>query len=316
MKLKIFSSLSTSLLLGIALSAGSMADAKELRVGVTMAYFDDNFLTLLRQSMQGKMTEEGVKGQFEDAKGDIAQQIQQVENFVSQGVDAIIINPVDTQGVKPMIKLAHDAKIPLVFVNRHPEIAMPQGVAYVGSDSALAGRLQMEELANKLQGKGNVMILMGELSSEATRDRTKGVEEVAAKYPDIHIIDKQVAKFFRKEAVDVTTDWMLSGQKIDAIAANNDEMAIGAILALKQAKKPGVLIGGIDGTPDALEFIKKGDLSVSIFQDAKGQGIGAVDTTIKLIKGQPVESDVLIPYQVITKENYQDFMNKGAEIKK
>ena len=77
------------------------------------------------------------------------------------------------------------------------------------------------------------MILMGELSSEATRDRTRGVEEVAANHPGIKIVDKQTAKFFRKEAVDVTTDWILSGQQIDAIASNNDEMAIGAILALK-----------------------------------------------------------------------------------
>ncbi|CNH41294.1 galactose-binding protein [Yersinia aldovae] len=288
--------------------------AKDLKIGVSMAYFDDNFLTILRQAMQNKMKEEGnVSGQFEDAKGDIAQQIQQVENFVSQGVDAIILNPVDTQGVKSMIKLAEQAKIPLVFVNRRPEATLPARMAYVGSDSELAGRLQMEELAKLMGGKGNVMILMGELSSEATRDRTRGVEKVAAQYPEIHIIDKQTAKFFRKEAVDVTTDWILSGQQIDAIASNNDEMAIGAILALKQAKKKGVLIGGIDGTPDAIEFIKKGDLNVSIFQDAKGQGEGAVDAAIKLVSGQKVESSVMIPYQLITKDNYQVFSNKNKK---
>jgi inositol transport system substrate-binding protein len=264
--------------------------------------------------MQNKMKQEGnVSGQFEDAKGDIAQQIQQIENFVSQGVDAIILNPVDTQGVKPMIKLAENAHIPLVFVNRRPEATLPAGMAYVGSDSKLAGKLQMEELAKLMNGKGNVMILLGELSSEATRDRTRGVEEVVAQYPNIHIIDKQTAKFFRKEAVDVTTDWILSGQQIDAIASNNDEMAVGAILALKQAKKTGVLVAGVDGTPDALEFIKKGDLSLSIFQDAKGQGEGAVQTAIQLVKGEKVESSVMIPYQLITKANYQDFADKNKK---
>ncbi|MGP1163670.1 substrate-binding domain-containing protein [Serratia sp. CY52298] len=256
--------------------------AKDIKIGVSMAYFDDNFLTILRQSMQNKMKADGnVSGQFEDAKGDIAQQIQQIENFVSQGVDAIILNPVDTQGVKPMIKLA--------------------------------GKLQMEELAKLMNGKGNVMILMGELSSEATRDRTRGVEEVAANYPGIKIIDKQTAKFFRKEAVDVTTDWILSGQQIDAIASNNDEMAIGAILALKQAKKSGVLVAGVDGTPDALEFIKKGDLALSVFQDAKGQGEGAVQTAVQLVKGEKVESNVLIPYQLITQANYQQFADKNKK---
>lgn len=254
-----------------------------------------------------------VSGQFEDAKGDIAQQIQQIENFVSQGVDAIILNPVDTQGVKPMIKLAESAKIPLVFVNRRPEVTLPAGMAYVGSDSKLAGKLQMEELAKLMNGKGNVMILMGELSNEATRDRTRGVEEVAAKYPGIKILDKQTAKWGRKEAVDITTDWVLTGQQIDAIASNNDEMAIGAILALKQAKKSGVLVAGVDGTPDALEFIKKGDLALSVFQDAKGQGEGAVQTAIQLVKGEKVESNVLIPYQLITKANYQEFADKNRK---
>lgn len=188
--------------------------AKDIKIGVSMAYFDDNFLTILRQSMQNKMKADGnVSGQFEDAKGDIAQQIQQIENFVSQGVDAIILNPVDTQGVKPMIKLAENAKIPLVFVNRKPEVTLPAGMAYVGSDSKLAGKLQMEALAKLMNGKGNVMILMGELSNESTRDRTRGVEEVAANYPGIKIVDKQTAKWTRKDAVDITTDWVLTASR-------------------------------------------------------------------------------------------------------
>jgi monosaccharide ABC transporter substrate-binding protein, CUT2 family (TC 3.A.1.2.-) len=113
--------------------------------------------------------------------------------------------------------------------------------------------------------------------------------------------------------VDVTTDWILSGQQIDAIASNNDEMAIGAILALKQAKKSGVLVAGVDGTPDALEFIKKGDLALSVFQDAKGQGEGAVQTAVQLVKGEKVESNVLIPYQLITQANYQQFADKNKK---
>lgn len=288
--------------------------AKDIKIGVSMAYFDDNFLTILRQSMQNKMKADGnVSGQFEDAKGDIAQQIQQIENFVSQGVDAIILNPVDTQGVKPMIKLAENAKIPLVFVNRKPEVTLPAGMAYVGSDSKLAGKLQMEALAKLMNGKGNVMILMGELSNESTRDRTRGVEEVAANYPGIKVVDKQTAKWTRKDAVDITTDWVLTGQQIDAIASNNDEMAIGAILALKQAKKSGVRVAGVDGTPDALEFIRKGDLALSVFQDAKGQGEGAVQTAVQLVKGEKVESNVLIPYQLITQANYQQFADKNKK---
>lgn len=284
--------------------------AKDITVAVSMSSFDDNFLTIVRNAIKTKADAQGgVVVQFEDAKTDVAQQIQQVENFVSQGVDVIILNPVDTKGVKPMIKLAESANIPLVFVNRKPEIELGENMAYVGSDSKLAGTLQMEAIAEKLGGKGNVYVLMGVLSSEATRDRTAGVEEIVAKYPDMKVIDKQTAKFQRKEAIDVVTDWVLSGEKIDAIASNNDEMAIGAIMALKQSGKTDVVIAGIDGTPDAIEFMKKGDLSLTIFQDAFGQGEGALDAALKLVKGEKTEKDILVPYQVITPENYQDFID-------
>ncbi len=126
-----------------------------------MALFDDNFLTILRTAMQ-KRCKRGVKSQVEDAKGDVAQQLQQVQNFIGQGVDAIIVNPVDTNAVKPIIDQATKAGIPLVFVNRRPQITLTDKMAYVGSDSVLAGRLQMEALAKAMNGKGNVAILLGD----------------------------------------------------------------------------------------------------------------------------------------------------------
>lgn len=247
--------------------------AKDLSVGVSMALFDDNFLTILRTAMQKEMQKEGVKSQVEDAKGDVAQQLQQVQNFIGQGVDAIIVNPVDTNAVKPIIDQATKAGIPLVFVNRRPQITLTDKMAYVGSDSVLAGRLQMEALAKAMNGKGNVAILLGDLANESTRDRTKGVEEVVAKYPDIKIVQKQTAKFMRNDAVDVVSNWMTSGEDIQAIASNNDEMAIGALQALGSNPKH-ILIAGVDGTPDALQMLKNGKMIATIFQDAKGQGKG------------------------------------------
>ncbi len=246
--------------------------AKDVSIGVSMALFDDNFLTILRTSMQKEMKKDGVKSQIEDAKGDVSQQLQQVQNFIGQGVDAIIVNPVDTNAVKPIMDQATKAGIPLVFVNRRPQAELTDKMAYVGSDSILAGRLQMEALAKAMNGKGNVAILLGDLANESTRDRTKGVEEVVAKYPNIKIVQKQTAKFTRNDAVDVVSNWMTSGEDIQAIASNNDEMAIGALQAL--GKNPNhILIAGVDGTPDALQMLKSGKMIATIFQDAKGQGV-------------------------------------------
>lgn len=214
-----------------------------------------------------------MKSQVEDAKGDVAQQLQQVQNFIGQGVDAIIVNPVDTNAVKPIIDQATKAGIPLVFVNRRPQITLTDKMAYVGSDSVLAGRLQMEALAKAMNGKGNVAILLGDLANESTRDRTKGVEEVVAKYPDIKIVQKQTAKFMRNDAVDVVSNWMTSGEDIQAIASNNDEMAIGALQA-QEATRSTFLLPVSMGPPDALQMLKNGKMIATIFQDAKGQGKG------------------------------------------
>ncbi|WNN42921.1 MULTISPECIES: sugar ABC transporter substrate-binding protein [Winslowiella] len=288
------------------------AYAKDIQVGVSMALFDDNFLTIVRTAMQKEMQKDGVKGQVEDAKGDVAQQLQQVQNFIGQGVDAIIVNPVDTNAVKPIMDQATKAGIPLVFVNRRPQAELTSKMAYVGSDSELAGRLQMEALAKAMNGKGNVAILLGDLANEATRDRTKGVEAVAAKYPDIKIVQKQTAKFMRNDAVDVVSNWMTAGDEINAIASNNDEMAIGALQALGK-NSSNVLIAGVDGTPDALQMIKNGKMIATVFQDAKGQGEGAVQTAIKLVKGEKVETNVMIPYQLITKDNYAEFSSRNVK---
>ncbi|VTT28366.1 inositol transport system sugar-binding protein [Klebsiella pneumoniae] len=286
--------------------------AKDLQIGVSMALFDDNFLTIVRNSINNEMKAENVKGQVEDAKGDVAQQLQQVQNFIGQGVDAIIVNPVDTNAVKPIVDLTTKAGIPLVFVNRKPATTLIGKMAFVGSDSELAGRLQMEALAKRMNYKGNVAILLGDLANEATRERTKGVEAIVAKYPGLKVVQKQTAKFTRNDAVDVTSNWLTAGDDIQAIASNNDEMAIGALQAL--GKNPNnILVAGVDGTPDALQMIKNGKMVASVFQDAKGQGEGAVQTAVKLVKGEKVQPIVDIPFQLITKENYEKFTSKNQK---
>ncbi|MCS5855310.1 sugar ABC transporter substrate-binding protein [Klebsiella pneumoniae subsp. pneumoniae] len=286
--------------------------AKDVSIGVSMALFDDNFLTILRTSMQKEMKKDGVKSQIEDAKGDVSQQLQQVQNFIGQGVDAIIVNPVDTNAVKPIMDQATKAGIPLVFVNRRPQAELTDKMAYVGSDSILAGRLQMEALAKAMNGKGNVAILLGDLANESTRDRTKGVEEVVAKYPNIKIVQKQTAKFTRNDAVDVVSNWMTSGEDIQAIASNNDEMAIGALQALGKTRT-------IFSSPAWMaprmpcRCWKSGKMIATIFQDAKGQGEGAVDAAIKLANGEKVEKIIDVPYQLITKENMAEFTNRNQK---
>jgi inositol transport system substrate-binding protein len=282
-------------------------------VAVSMAHFDDNFLTILRNAMATEAKTQDIDIQFEDAQGDIGKQLNQIQNFIAQKADAIIVNPVDTSATPKMTKLATEGHIPLVYVNRKPiEEQLPPGVSFVGSDENLSGTLEAEELARLMNHKGNIAIMVGELATNAAELRTKDVEKVVAKYPDMKIIQKQTANFQRNEAIDLMNNWIVSGEKIDAVAANNDEMALGALIAMKQAgiSPEKVLVGGIDATPDALAEMDKGNLAVTVFQDARGQGKGAVDTALKLVKGEQVESIVWVPFQIVTRDNYKTFLNK------
>jgi len=156
----------------------------------------------------------------------------------------------------------------------------------VGSDENVPGKLQAEEIARLLNKKGNIAIMMGELATGPAGERTNGVEKVLARYPDLKVVQKQIANGRRNEAMDLMNDWLISGEKIDAVISNNDEMAIGAIMALQAAGKDPkkTLVAGIDATRDALGEMQKGNLAGTVFQDAKGQGKASVDLAAKLSK--------------------------------
>ena len=299
--------------LALVTSAILMTSAVAQKIGVSLSAFEHQFLVKIRQAMEEKAKELGVQIQFVEAQGDIGKQLNQIQTFISQKTDAIIVNPVDTTASPKMTKLATDAKMPLVYVNLQPaEETLPPGVAYVGSPEVTSGKLQGEAIAKLLNNKGNVVIMMGELATQAAVLRTEGVEKVVAQHPEMKIVGKQTANWRRNEAIDLMNNWLVEGTKIDAVVANNDEMAIGAILALQQAGKDPkeVVIAGIDATADALAEMEKGNLDVTVFQDANGQGKGSVETAVKLIKGEKVESFVWIPFELVTQENYKEYLKK------
>ncbi|CAH0294453.1 D-threitol-binding protein [Pseudomonas sp. Bi123] len=284
--------------------------AADYRIGVSIARVDDNFMTYVRSGLENAARKENVQIQFEDAQGDVVRQLNQVQGFLGQKVDAVIVLPVDTAATANMTRAAVEAKIPLVYVNRHPdERVLPKGVVTVASNDIEAGQLQMRYLADKLGGKGNIAIIMGDLAQNSTHDRTEGVKQVLKDYPGIKIIEQQSAEWQRNKGMDLTSNWLLAGTGFDAIVANNDEMAIGAAMALQQAGKAKgeIAIVGIDGLPDGLAAIKRGMLVASVFQDPKAQAISAVQAAIKMIKGEPVEADVWVPFQLITPDQVAMF---------
>ncbi len=301
------------------MSSTAFAGAK---IGVSMAKFDDNFLTVLRNGMIAKAKDLGVDLQVEDAQNDVAKQLDQIKNFAANKVDAIIVNPVDTSATQAMTDAAAAAKVALVYVNRQPinVDTLPDNQAFVASNEADSGTLETKQICKLLAAKGlkdaSIYVIEGELSNQAAVQRTKDIHDVIGG-PDcgvkIKIIDEQTSNWDRGQAQNLMTNWLSSGTKFDAVIANNDESAIGAIQALKAAgKKPSdTPVGGVDATQDALAAMKAGDLAATVFQDAAGQGAGALDAAIKLSKGEKVDKKVYVPFQLVTPENMDKFMAKN-----
>ncbi|MCT8999760.1 sugar ABC transporter substrate-binding protein [Chelativorans intermedius] len=311
------------LIMGVAVSALMTTSAMAETIGVTMALFDDNFLTVLRNGMIEYADElEGVDLQVEDAQNDVAKQLDQINNFIASGVDAIIVNPVDTSATEAMTNAAASAGVPLVYVNRQPinVDSLPENQAFVASNEIESGTLAAFEGCKLLRSMGksegaNIYIMMGELSNQAAVQRTKDFHDVLAMdmCSFINVIDEQTANWSRDEAQDLMTNWLSSGTQFDGVFSNNDEMAIGAIQAMKASgiSMEDVVVTGVDATQDALVAMREGDLDVTVFQNAAGQGRGAVDTALKLARGEDVAQKVYIPFELVTPANIDDYLAKN-----
>lgn len=299
------------------------AHAQAENIGVSMQSFDNNFQTLLRLGLEKRASEVGdITLQVEDAQGDVAKQLNQVNNFIATGVDAIVLTLADTSSAPAITAAAEGAGIPLVYLNLEPAnlAQLPDSQAYVGSKETDSGRLGGEAACKLLSAAGKaseaqVYILMGDLVHDAARARTDAVKEAlaAGECSGATIVDEQPAGWARNMALDLTTNWLTSGQPIDAIFANNDEMAIGAIQALKSAGTDmyEVVVVGIDATQDGLAAMQAGDLDVTVFQNATGQASSAIDAAVALARGEKVEKEVMVPFELVTPENMASYAQRN-----
>ena len=309
------------LLLACAASAALTTGAWAETIGVSMSELD-NFLTVLRNGIADAAEKAGVEAQIEVAEKDPAKQLSQIQNFIASGVDAIIINPVDTDATSAQTELAAAAGIPLVYVNREPVNldTLPDNQTFVGSDERDSGTLELKEVCRLLKEKGkeggaNIVVMMGQLNNQAARQRTQDIKDVIAT-PEcafMKIVEEQTANWYRTEATDLMNNWLSAGVKFDAFISNNDEMAIGGIAAMKAAgmSMEDVIVGGVDATQDALAAMKAGDLDVTVFQNAAAQGSGSVDAALRLAKGEKLGKVVWIPFELVTPANIDQYMSKN-----
>ena len=280
----------------------------KIKIGVTLMDFSTEFSIGLKDYMTAKADAMGdVELIVVDAGGDAAKQLQQVETFISQKVDAIIMQPQEQEACSPAVDKAKAANIPIINCN---SLTVTEPDAYVGSNDSESAEIAMTYIAEQLGGKGNVLMMHGHPGQTAEVKRTEGAMDILAQNPDMTLLDEQTADWDRAEAMTLMENWIQAyGDQINAVFCQNDEMALGALNALVQAgKKDNVLVFGVDAIYDALKSVKDGKMDATVYQDCKGQAEGSIEAAYKLAKGESVEKEILIPFILVTSENVDEYL--------
>jgi ribose transport system substrate-binding protein len=297
------------LLLALGLAAPSYAQKPLKAVAVTVGDLGNPFFVQIAHGAeaQAKKYNPAVKFTAESSNYDVNNQTNQMDNFVSSGVNLILLNAADSKGIAPAVLRAKAAGITVVAV----DVAAEGGVdATVTSNNKQAGELDGKYVADRLKGKGQVVIVNGPPVSAVT-DRVAGFVEVIKQYPDIKIVSQdQNAGGSRDGGLRVMTDLLTAFPKIDAVFAINDPTAIGCDLAAKQAQRKDFFIVGVDGAPDVVPSLKDPDslIAASAAQDPYTMSGKAVEIGYDIINGKKPEQPLtLIPVQLITKENVDQY---------
>lgn len=292
------------------LSCNNGDGKKKTVVGVSMLSLQSEFVVNVKDAMEQRARELDLSLVIMDAERTADKQVRQVESFISQKVDAIILNPCEFEASSPAVEKAKAAGIPLINVNSETK-TLPD--AFVGSKDDTAAEIAMERIVQLIKQQGNIVIMDGYMGQAAQIKRSQGAKKILAKYPGVKVLAEQTAEWDRAKAMTLMENWIQSyGSKINAVFAQNDEMGLGALQALEQANmKTKVVVVSIDAIADALLSVQEGRLDATIFQDAKGQGNGAVETALKIIKKEPLASNaVYIPFQLVTKETVGGFIKR------
>jgi len=298
--------LQTILLSGLFISCNNSGE-DEIVIGTSLLSMQNEFVVSVSDEMEKKAKESGVRLIMVDAERSALKQVEQIESFIAQGVDAIILNPCEYEASSPAVKKALAAQIPIINVNSETS---EKPTAFIGSDDVESGRIAMRYIAEKTGGKGKVIMIHGYMGQAAQIQRAEGAKEILGSTPGLELIAEQSGQWDRAKSMSLMENWIQSyGSQISAVFAQNDEMAMGAMKALTEAGlKDKVIVVGIDAIPDALQAVKKGTLDATVFQNAREQGGQAVATALSIIQGKPYEEKVMIPFELVTAGNVENYL--------
>ncbi|MCK1240597.1 substrate-binding domain-containing protein [Streptococcus uberis] len=277
--------------------------AKDLKLGVSISTTNNPYFVAMKDGLDKFAGEKKVSLKVADAQDDAARQADDIQNFISQNVDAILINPVDSKAVVSSIKAANSANIPVILIDRGSEGG--DVLTTVASDNVEAGKMAAEFVVKELGEKAKAFELSGVPGASATVDRGKGFNKIAKTKLDI--LSSQSANFDRAKALNTAQNMIQGHKDVQVIFAQNDEMALGAAQAVKSAGLKDILIVGIDGQPDAHDAIKNGDITATIAQQPAKMGEIAIQAAIDHYQGKKVKKTTVSPIYLVTKETVDQY---------
>jgi inositol transport system substrate-binding protein len=293
----------------LAVTPAMAQQGKKIKVGVAMALINP-FVTYLIQGMQNyEKTHPEFDVTVVDAKSDANTQLGQVESFIAEGYDAIVVLVVDAKMSGPIVADCKQAKIPLIALNR--KFDNPD--CFIGTDAIAGGVKLGQEMVRRTNGQGNAAIIHGVMGQESEVMRTKGIMQVLAQNPGIKVVLEGAADWDRAKGLNLVENWIQSGTKFNIIFAESDEMAIGAFKAVSAVNmRKNYIIGSCDGGQAGVQAVSTGDIDFTCFQDPYQQGALSLQAAAKLSAGQSVDKQILVEWQLVTKENADKYVKMYA----
>ncbi|MDI9518891.1 MAG: galactose ABC transporter substrate-binding protein [Bacillota bacterium] len=306
-----------------------------IKVGVSIYKFDDNFMTLYREEINSyfKTLDDGntYEVTIQDGKNDQAEQTNQIDAFIQQGYDVLIINLVQSTSAATVIDKCADAGIPCIFINREPEEAdmnLYDGqdyegkYTYVGADARQSGKFQGELIAD-LENKGDLngdgvlqyIMIVGDPENVDAKYRTEFSisQYLEVSGNEVEKLDEQRGDWDQAKGQEITANALVKfGDAIEVVFANNDAMALGASQAIAAAGRTvgeDIYLVGVDALEEAKQLVKDGEMTGTVLNDHIGQSHTAVDAAVKAVKGEKLEKYYWVDYVKVTSDTVDDFLN-------
>lgn len=280
--------------LGLAISGSALAQDT---LALAVSTLDNPFFVTLKEGAEKKAQELGYKLVVLDSQNDPAKELANVEDLTVRGAKVLLINPTDSDAVGNAVAIANKKNIPVITLDRGANKG--DVVSHIASDNVAGGKMAGDFIAEKVGKEAKVIQLEGIAGTSAARERGEGFKQ-AVEANGFEVLASQPADFDRTKGLNVMENLLASHGSAKAVFAQNDEMALGALRAVRAAKKD-IIIVGFDGTDDAVKAVEGGQLAATIAQQPEKIGELGVETADKVLKGEKVEAQIPVPLKVISK---------------